>query len=145
MKTIKYLVAFAVCGLALLMVGCHGDPMTGVYKGISTIAIAAEGCRDVLSVAHEAKTTAIAAKAASAGAAAAKPDLDKWMPTYGKIKTACVAAKVGAEAALAAAPSIEAAVTKKKDAMGWIVRLAKLGIDIATALADAGLKLPGSK
>jgi hypothetical protein len=123
--------------------GC-GDIMSSYYKSVSTTAIAAAGCRDVLSEAHEQKTAAIAAQAATdkPGAQAA---LDKWLPTYEKIKTACVGLKVGARLALEAAPSVEAAITKKKDAMGWIVRLGSLGFTAVAVLAEAGLKLPGGK
>ena len=67
------------------------------------------------------------------------------MPVYEKVKVACVSLKVGSRLALDAAPVVEAAVTKKKDAMAWIARLAKLGFDAMATLAEAGLKLPGGK
>lgn len=125
----------------LSFTGC-GDIMSAYYKSVSTTAVAAVACRDVLSEAHEKKTAAVALQAVTdkPGAQAA---LDKWTPTYEKIKTACVGLKVGAKLALDAAPSVEAAITKKKDAMGWIVRLGALGFSAIGALAEVGLKLPG--
>ena len=127
----------------LSLSGC-GDVMASYYKGISTTAIAAAACRDVLSEAHEGKTKAVAEKA-KADAAGAQADLNAWLPVYEKVKTACVSLKVGSRLALDAAPVVEAAVTKKKDAIAWIARLAKLGFDAMATLAEAGLKLPGGK
>lgn len=127
-----------------LPVGC-GDIMSSYYKGVSTTAITAGACRDVLSEAHEGKTKAVAEKANAGHPAEAQADLNKWTPVYEKVKTACVSLKVGARLALEAAPVVEAAVTKKKDAMAWIARLAKLGFDAVATLAEAGLKLPGGK
>jgi len=123
--------------------GC-GDIMSSYYKSVSTTAVLAVTCRDVLSEAHEKKTAAVVEKAKT-DKPGAEADLNKWLPTYEKVKTACVSLKVGARLALEAAPVVEAAVAKKKDALAWIVRLGKLGFDAAAALADAGLKLPGGK
>ena len=130
--------------LVIFALSACGDVMTNYYKTVSTTAIAAEGCRDVLSKAHEEKTAAVVEKAKT-DKPGAQVDLDKWLPVYEKIKTACVSLKVGAKLGLEAAPVIEAAVSKKKDAMGWIVRLGKLGFDAVAVLAEAGLKLPGGK
>lgn len=129
---------------ALLPFAACGDVMSTYYKSVSTTAVAATACRDVLSEAHEKKTNDIAEKAKT-DKPGAQADLDKWLPVYEKVKTACVSLKVGARLALDAAPVVEAAASKKKDVMGWVARLAKLGLDAAAALADAGLKLPGGK
>ena len=134
----------ALLTMFLALPGC-GDVMASYYKGISTTAIAANACRDVLSEAHEGKTKAVAEKAKAGHPAEAQADLDKWTPVYEKVKTACTSLKVGAKLALDAAPVVEATVTKKKDAMGWIVRLAKLGFEAMATLTEAGLKRPGGK
>lgn len=127
---------------ALLPLGACGDVMTNYYRSVSTTAVAAVACRDVLSEAHEKKTADVVEKAKT-DKVAAQADLDAWLPKYEKIKTTCVSLKVGARLALDAAPVVEAAVSKKKDAMGWIARLAKLGFDAVATLAQAGLTLPG--
>lgn len=127
----------------LSFTGC-GDIMSSYYKSVSTTAVMAVACRDVLSEAHEKKTAAVVEKAKT-DKPGAEADLNKWLPVYEKVKTACVGLKVGARLALDAAPTIEAAVAKKTDAMGWIVRLGKLGFDAVAALTEAGLKLPGGK
>jgi hypothetical protein len=128
---------------AMFISGC-GDTMTNYYRVVSTTAVSAAACRDVLSEAHEKKTADIAEKAKT-DKPGAQADLDKWLPIYEKIKTSCVSLKVASKLALVAGPSVEAAVTKKKDAIDWIVRLTKLGFDVVTALTEAGLKLPGGK
>ena len=128
--------------LTLLTLGGCGDIMSSYYKSVSTTAIAAVTCRDVLSVAHEQKTAAVVEKAKT-DKAGAQVDLDKWLPTYEKIKTTCTGLKVGSKLALEAAPVVEAAISKKKDAMGWIVRLGKLVFDAYATLAEAGIKIPG--
>ena len=132
--------------LALLLsvfalVGC-GDIMSSYYKTVSTTAVAAVACRDVLSEAHDQKTKAVIERAKT-DKVGAELDLIAWMNIYEPAKTACTSLKVGARLALDAAPVVEAAASKKKDAMGWIVRLGQLGFDAAATLAKAGLKIGG--
>ena len=127
---------------ALLPLAACGDIMSSYYKSVSTTAVAAVACRDVLSEAHDQKTKAVIEKAKT-DKPGAEADLNAWLPVYEKVKTACVSLKVGSRLALDAAPVVEAAVAKKKDAMGWIVRLGKRGFDAAATLASAGLKIGG--
>jgi len=132
--------------LALLLsvfalVGC-GDIMSTYYKSVSTTAVLAGTCRDVLSEAHDQKTKAVIERAKT-DKVGAELDLNAWMSIYEPVKTTCTSLKTAAKLALDAAPVVEAAVSKKKDAMGWIVRLGKLGFDAAATLASAGLKIGG--
>jgi uncharacterized protein YceK len=136
------MIALRLALLSLIFLSGCGNVMMSYYKGVSTAAIAATACRDVLTEANDGKTKAVADKAKT-DAAGAQADLNAWLPVYEKVKTACVSLKVGSKLALNAAPTVEAAVTKQKDAMAWIARLAKLGFDAAATLAEAGLKLPG--
>jgi hypothetical protein len=137
-------IRFSVVLFVTTLLGGCGDIMSSYYKAVSTTAVTATACRDVLSEAHEKKTAEVVEKAKT-DKVAAQADLDKWLPVYEKIKTACVSLKVGSKLALEAAPVIEAGVNKKKDVIGWITRLAKLGFDAIAALTEAGLKLPGGK
>ena len=132
---------FALLPFAACLSAC-GDVMSSYYKSVSTTAVAAVACRDVLSEAHEKKTADVVEKSKTdkPGAGA---DLNAWLPVYEQVKTACTSLKLGAKLALDAAPVVEAAVSKKKDALGWIVRLGKLGFDAAATLASAGLKIGG--
>ena len=130
--------------LTVLTLAACGDVMSSYYKSVSTTAVAAVACRDVLSEAHEGKTKAVIEKAKT-DKPGAEADLNAWLPVYEKVKTTCTSLKLGAKLALDAAPVVEAAVSKKKDAMGWIVRLGKLGFDAYATLAEAGLKIPGGK
>lgn len=133
--------------VALLLAGataCAGGPMVGYYKAVSTTAVGAGACREMLSDEHDRRVTAVAAKAKSGDPDGAQADLNRWTPTYGKIRTFCVSMKAAAGVALAAGPSVEAAVDRDRQVAAWIARLVKLGADAASALAEAGIKLPGA-
>ena len=127
--------------------------MLQYHRSVATAAIMAGACRETLSEASEAKVAACGDKLKAgytnrtsfdpAATVAAQSCLDTWKAQHEKINQACKSLKAGAKIGLDAAPVVEAAVTKKRDALGWIARLAKLAADAVAALAEAGLKIPG--
>lgn len=144
MRAVKWCAAYAVCWLALALAGC-GSVMMRYDQATSTAAIAASGCRDVLSEAHEQRIDNVIAKATAGDKDAARADLERWKATYGKIKLSCAILRAAAEEALAMRPVVAASVSRDVDVASWISRLAALGLDTVRILADAGLKIPGSK
>lgn len=133
------LALFATC---VLTAGCQ--PTMAIYwKSVGTAAITGQQCIDALEAADDGKYKAAKALKSQGDEAGATLLWDQWLPTYKKIKTACDSVLTAAVLAKAAGPSVEAALNRDKDAMAWVSRLIKLGLDAVNALAEIGIKLPG--
>lgn len=144
MSRAEYALKWTMCWLALTLAGC-GSVMMRYDQATSTAAIAASGCREVLSEAHEQKAEGVIAKANAGEVEAARADLERWKATYNKVRLACAILRATAEEALAMRPVVAASVSRDVDVASWIARLAALGLDTVRILADVGLKIPGGK
>lgn len=131
------LVFFAV---AMACAGC-GSIMERYYQATAQGYTSATACYRAASRVNVAKELAIKNLATSSKYAEARAARDSWRPTYARVRKACDGLAVAAEAAAAAADSVKAATSRDADAVGWIARLATLGVEVAKALAEIGVKL----
>jgi hypothetical protein len=121
-----------VLGVGALLAGC--DPVPAMWKSTATLATATSAGYRVLDQVDDQQQAAAHTKA----------ELDAWLAKYDSARKALDAAYVVAESAPAAIHLVELSTSKSKAAAEYIAKITALGLDVARALSDIGVKLPGA-
>ncbi len=122
----------------LVLAGCGGT-MANYYKTVGSVAGAVTAGYQVLELRDNQVQADVHVKLAT-DPAGARVALQAWLEKYGTARKALDDTSVIVETAKAAGPSLEAAADRSKRVADWIVRLAKLAVDIQAALAAIGVK-----
>lgn len=137
MKRAEFAVKWAICWLALAMVGC-APGVDGMRQSLTnTATIVASGYRTLGEV--DGQVQARIRIQAKVDARAAQAALDEHLRRYAIAAKALDAAALVVETADASIPLVERGLAKDKNAAGWIADLIAAGLRVGAALKELGV------
>lgn len=129
--------------LLLFLASC-ANTMNIFYTSVATAATTVSTGYQMLDAYDNSKQAAIVQQAQTDLPGAQKALL-AHLDAYAKARTVLDASAATVSAANAAGPSLQAAMNRSSDVAGWIAKLVQLGVDVATALKQFNIALPGAK